>query len=111
YAVLNGLSPITFEEVDIRDPEGIYARGKLAPSVPFFKKLDIDVLITGGDVALSKTFTKDEFNLPGPIKVTAASLTVTLGTSEASVSGNVFFEIERVGKGSLTASLGTEGIE
>lgn len=111
YAVLNGLSPINFEEVDIRDPGGIYARGKLAPSVPFFKKLDIDVVITGSDVALSKTFTKDDFNLPGPIKVTAASLTIMLGTSEASVSGDVFFEIERVGKGSLKGSLGTEGIE
>ena len=101
FAAMQGLSPIEFQEAGL-DDQGVMARGKLKPSLPMLKELEIDILVTGEDVTLSKTFTKDEFNLPGPIKVTGASLTVSVGTSGLGVSGDVFFEIERVGKGQLT---------
>ena len=108
FAALQGLSPIEFQEAGL-DDQGVMARGKLKPSLPMFKDLEIDILVSGEDVTLSKTFTKDEFNLPGPIKVTGANLTVSISTSELAASGEVLFAIDRVGKGQLNGRIGTSG--
>jgi Domain of unknown function (DUF4157) len=108
FATLKGLSPVEFSEVGILE-DGIGAKGKLRPSLPIFKDLELDIAITGEDVTLSKTFTKDDFKLPGPVKVTAASLTLSVGTSELAVSGDVFFEVERLGKGQIAGKVGTAG--
>ena len=106
FLSLQGLSPLEFHYVGFEDPAGLVARGKVRPTLPFVKEgFDIDITVTGEDVTLSKTFTKDDFALPGPIKITSASLTLSLdvGNLEPSFAGDVFFEIERVGKGQLSA--------
>lgn len=97
----NGFSPIEIFDADIED-RGVVARGVLRPDLPIFKDLHIDLTIDGQDVSLSKTFDTSDFNFPGPIRVTDASLTLSAGTAGFTVSGDVFYEIERVGKGKLS---------
>lgn len=109
YMEAQVLSPIEFKEIDMEEGRGFVARGKLAPSIPIFKKLDIDITLDGNDVTLSKTFTKGDFNFPGPIKVPEASLTLALGTDGLSAEGVVLLEIEQLGKGQVTAGVNSSG--
>jgi hypothetical protein len=109
YMEAKALSPIQIKEVDLEEGRGIVARGKLAPSIPLFKKLDIDITIDSNDVTLSKTFTKNDFNFPGPIKVPEASLTLSIGTGGLAAEGVVLIEIERLGKGRISAGVSTKG--
>jgi hypothetical protein len=103
------LSPIEFQSVTLDDERGIQARGKLKPSLPIFKQgLGIEVFWDGNDVGISATFTKDDFAFPGPIQVTAASITLTLSTGDLKIEGDVYLEIQRVGKGKLSAGYSME---
>ena len=111
FAELYELSPVEFSEVTMDEDRGIVARGKVAPSIPIFKKLDIDILVEGDDVSLSKTFKKDDFNFPGPIKVTEAALTISVSTGGLSAEGDVLLAIEGVGTGEISATAGTGGLE
>src|SRR5207247_1907483 len=105
------LSPIEFSEAGIDAERGIYARGKLRPSLPIFKNLELDIGIEGEEAFLSKTFVKDDFQFPGPVKVTEAGLTVTVATSGLAATGTVALEVERVGKGLVVGKVGDSGIE
>ncbi len=97
-----GLSPITMEHVELDPDKGIVGRGKLKPSIPLFSRnVEIDIIIDGDNVYLSKTFDVGEFSFPGPIKVTDSSLTVNAGTKGFEVIGDVFFDVEKLGHGSL----------
>ncbi len=97
-----GLSPITIDNAELDPEKGIIARGKLRPSIPLFSKnVEIDIVIEGDDVYLSKTFDIGDYSFPGPIKVTDASLTVNAGTRGFEVLGDVFFDVEKLGHGSL----------
>jgi len=98
-----GLSPITMDEVELDADKGIVGRGKLKPSIPLFSKnVEVDIVIDGENVYLSKTFDLGEFSFPGPIKVTDSSLTVNIGTQGLEVIGDVFFDVEKLGHGQLT---------
>ena len=96
-----GFSPVEIFDTDIGD-DGLVARGILRADLPLFKDLQLDLTISGGDISLSKTFNSSDFKFPGPIHVTDASLTLSAGTGGFSVSGDVLFEIDRVGKGKLS---------
>ena len=99
---LTGASPIEMSYVELTD-RGFEGRGRLLPTVPLFKDAGIDVVLDGDDVYLSKVFTADELHLPGPIQVTSANLELYAGTLGLGARGTVYFQIERVGQGKLTA--------
>ncbi len=110
FAELYGFSPIEFSEVTF-DEEGLFARGKLLPSLQIFKKLPIDILVRGDDVSLEATLTKDAFALPGPLKVTEGSLTLSLGDQGPQAEGRLGLIVERLGEGSIEARVGADGLE
>jgi outer membrane biosynthesis protein TonB len=109
YAELYALSRAEFQQVDFDPNRGIVARGKLAPSQPFFKRLDIDIVIDDEGVSLEKTFSKSDFNFPGPVQVTDASLTVMLGTGGLEVGGEINLDIPRLGTGTIGGRIGRSG--
>ena len=102
-------SPMEFEDVTFEEGRGFVLRGKLMPTIPIFRKLDIDVVMDGNDLSLSKTLTAQDFNFPGPIKVPEASLTLSVGGSGVRADGEVLLEIERLGKGKINAGIGSDG--
>jgi hypothetical protein len=102
-----GLSPITVDDAFIGD-DSFVVSGHLSPSPAIFKRdLSIDLTIDGNDVSLSKTFTAGEFELPGPVAITDSSLTVSAGTRGLAISGELNFEVDRVGKGALRGAAST----
>lgn len=105
---LPGLSPVTIDSLDIDPNLGFVGRGKLLPSVPLISQADIDLVISGSDVSLQKTFDLNEFDVPSPFSIRTATLTAFMGTQGLGVSGNVAFGIDRVGEGELEASISTE---
>jgi hypothetical protein len=109
YAELYALSRAELDSVEMDEAHGLSARGKLAPSLPFFKKLDIDIVIDSDGVSLEKTFTKTDFKLPGPIQVTDANLTVLLGEGGLEVGGSISIEIPRLGTGTISGRIGRNG--
>ncbi len=98
---LAGMSPIELDNVELTD-RGFVGRGRVLPTIPLIKDIGIDLVLDGDDIYLSKVFTAGELKFPGPIKVTGASLEVYVGT-KIGARGDVYFEIERVGQGKITA--------
>jgi hypothetical protein len=101
-----GLSPIQIAQAELTE-RGIIGRGQLLPSIPLLKDLQIDLVLDGENIYLSKVFSAGDFKFPGPIKVTAASLEVFAGTQGIGARGDVFLTIERVGKGQVTGKAST----
>jgi hypothetical protein len=97
---LRHASPV--EIIDVRMEKSVYITGILRPSLPIFKNLELDITIDGDNVTLSKTFGAEDFNLPKPITINSASLTLGFGTAGLDVRGDILFEIERVGKGKVS---------
>jgi hypothetical protein len=93
-------SPVVIEMAELTD-RGIVGRGKVKPTIPLIKNVELDLILDGDDVYVSKTFAAGDFNFPGPIKATDATLVLFAGTRGIGVEGNLFFEIERVGKGKI----------
>lgn len=112
FAEFKMFSPIEFQTITIDDSKGLWAHGKLMPSLPLFKKLDLDITYDGGDLWISRTFTSDDFENPKPFRITEASLTLAVSPSAGfSIGGDVSFEIERIGKGSISAVKDSDEIE
>jgi len=109
FAEFYAFSPVEFDELSFAEGRGFVMHGKLMPDVPIFQKLDIDVEMDGVDIWLSKTFTANDFKFPGPIKVPEAALTVSAGTGGLKAQGVVLLEVEKLGKGKVTAEIGTKG--
>ncbi|WP_185827223.1 DUF4157 domain-containing protein [Edaphobacter aggregans] len=103
---LKGLSAVQIDEAQLTD-RGLVARGKVQPSIRPFDKVSLDLIIDGDNIYLSKVFSADDFNFPGPIKATSASLEIFAGTQGVGVRGDVHIEIERLGKGKITAGVST----
>jgi Domain of unknown function (DUF4157) len=89
------------------DEDGIVIRGVIHLSLPILKNGDIDIAIEGNDVTFSKTFASSDIQLPGPIEVTQGEITVAAGTRGLAITGELDFEIQRVGKGKLIGKAST----
>jgi hypothetical protein len=109
FAEFKSLSPIEFDDAGYEETRGFYAHGILRPSLPVLRDLEIDVMVDANGITFSKTFTKDNFAIPGPIQITDASVVLSAGTSGFAAEGTVNFEISRLGKGHVTARVGTSG--
>src|SRR5205807_7871705 len=103
-----GASPIEFEQAELVPDKGIVARGRILPTLPLIKDLQIDLVIDGDNVYFSRVFSAGDLKFPGPIHVTNASLEVFAGTQGIGARGDVFFEIDRVGKGKIGGLGSTE---
>jgi hypothetical protein len=110
FASMYGLSAVEFSEATF-DERGLYARGKVAPSLQILKKLPIDVVVEGDDVKLETTITADGLELPKPFKVTEGALVLSLGTNGPEAEGNIGIAIERLGEGRIGVKAGADGIE
>ena len=105
---LKGLSPIEIKSAELTE-KGLVGRGEVVPTLPLIKDVRIDLILDGDDIYLSKVFSAGDLKFPGPIKVTGASLEVFAGTRGVGARGDVFFEIDRVGKGQITGKASTAG--
>jgi hypothetical protein len=104
-----GLSPIQIEDAELSPEQGLVARGQILPSLQIFQGLQIPIIIDGNDIYISKVFSAGDFKLPGPIKVTDATLELTAGTRGIGATGEVLFKIERVGSGKIGAKASSRG--
>ncbi|WP_114750557.1 eCIS core domain-containing protein [Pleomorphovibrio marinus] len=102
-------SPISFSVVDFVPENGIYAVGVIRATLPVINDVEIDLLIDGDVVRISKTFSTGEFQVPPPFEIMDSSLTVFAGTEGLGVEGRVDFGIDRVGEGHIGASASTSG--
>jgi hypothetical protein len=96
-----GASPI--ELLSVRLSESAFeAEGVLKPTMALAKQgLTIDLKIQGDTVTLSKTFSTDELQIPGPVELTESSLTLSIGNRGFEVGGALNFKIDKVGEGSV----------
>jgi hypothetical protein len=93
-------------ELDVAEPDfdkGVVARGRLLPSIPLIAGAEIDVVIDGNDIYLSKVFTAGDFDFPGPIDVGECSLELRLGTQGFAILGEANFAVPNIGTGQITA--------
>lgn len=109
FAEFSKLSPIEFDDAGYDEGRGFYAHGQLRPSLPILQGTAIDVWVDADGITFSKTFTKDNFSIPGPVQITEASVTLGVGTGGLSADGSIGFEISRLGKGRVTARIGSDG--
>lgn len=107
---LPGMSPIQLNSIDIQPGIGIIARGKVLPNVPLIRDADIDILIRGAEIRLSKTFTLGEITVPPPFMLSNSNLSVFYSTEQGvGVEGQTDFEVRQVGEGHIGASQSEEG--
>ena len=98
-------SPIEFHDAGFEPGVGLAARGKINVKLPFLKGgTAIDLIISGNDVIIQKTFEGGEIKLPKPFSIYSSTLSVSMGLGSGfKASGNVNFGIDRVGEGNVSA--------
>jgi hypothetical protein len=109
---LKGASPLRVIDVAMDDLGGVTVRAQVLTDIEMIRNADIQVVITGTEISLQKTFSGSELNLPGPIKITGSSLTVALSNTRGfAVEGQANLAIDKVGTGYIgaDASTGTGG--
>jgi hypothetical protein len=104
---VGGMSPVDISSVDI-DRDGLQIRGRIRPTIPLIANAAIDLVVSGNDLRVEKTFDAGEIQVPRPFSINTCSMTVSLGTrSGLRAEGQLGFEIQRVGRGFLDARVGT----
>lgn len=104
-----GLSLIHFEHPVIEGGNLVIA-GRLTPSLPLLGTTPIDVVLRGRELAFFYYYSVGELSLPVPgISIDDVTLLVSFGTEGFRAEGAVFFSVERLGSGSLTAGVGGVG--
>ncbi len=114
YAVrgfgIKKFSPVEFNSVRFDDANGITIEGKVNPTLGFIEDCSLDLLITDGDVRVSKIFNVGDFNFPAPFGIRESSLTLSLSIAEGlGVEGQIDFGINQVGEGHIGAAASTSG--
>ncbi len=107
---LKGMSPVEIESAELIPGKGIFAKGKIIPTVGILGKDGLDITISGQDVEISKTFYAGDITVPPPFKINDASLTIFAGTAGIGVRGDVNFEIVNVGKGTISGEGKSTGV-
>jgi hypothetical protein len=103
------LSLIEFEPPTIEGGE-LLARARLTPSIPLLGTTPIDVVLSGHEIALVYFYSAGELALPLPgIHIDDATLGIMLGTDGFRAEGAVYFSVDRLGHGSLTADVDGSG--
>ncbi len=105
----SGLSPIVIDDFRLDEKKGIVINGKIKTDLPLFKGAEIDLMVSGKDIRVSKTFSLGEVkSFPSPFKVTDISLSIFASTQSGfGVDGNIDFEVKNLGNGSIKAAAAT----
>jgi hypothetical protein len=106
----SGLSPIVIDEFRLDEKKGIVINGKIKTDLPLFKGAEIDLMVSGKDIRVSKIFSLGEVkSFPSPFKVTDISLSIFASTQSGfGVEGNIDFEVKNLGNGSIRAAAATK---
>jgi hypothetical protein len=99
-----GFSPIAFPELSFDVIDGFVGRGSILPDVPMLKGLEVALVLDAAGIGIEATIGAGNLNLPGPFQVTGGLLSLYAGQGGIAVKGEVFFEIEKLAKGSISAS-------
>ena len=106
----SGLSPVVINDAQFMGRQGIQAQGQVLPDVPLFENLGIDLLVSGEDVQLRRTFVANELNVPAPFEIDYGAISVFWSSSQGvGLEGTLAFSIDRVGTGQLTGGVSSEG--
>jgi hypothetical protein len=101
------LSPIEVTELGM-GAHGVTLRGRIAPTIEPIRRANIQLVIDGDDISIEKQFSAEELEVPAPLRIDEATLTLFVSSRRGvGASGSVFFGIERVGSGQLDATLST----
>jgi hypothetical protein len=84
---------------------GLVGVGRVLPTLPLLQNADILLVLDGRGVGVSALLTGESLTLPGPFSVTGGLLELYAGTGGLEASGRVFFEIERLARGSFGATV------
>lgn len=99
-----GLSPIEIDMMELNDTKGMVIRGRIITDIPILQGANVDLLVEGQDISISKTFDLGEVrNFPAPFTVKDISVSVFASTQRGlGVEGKIMFEIQNLGTGELT---------
>ncbi|MEQ9504507.1 MAG: DUF4157 domain-containing protein [Deltaproteobacteria bacterium] len=104
-----GLSPIRIDTFDILSDAGIVVEGAILPELPLLRG-GIDFALREGAFSLEKTFTGEDLEVPSPFSIRSTSLVLSADTTKGlEATGDIEFGIDRVGQGSLEASVSSGG--
>lgn len=108
---LKALSPVEFDEFDLDNTFNIQARGRVLPTIPFFRDANIQIVIDSRGISVGKVFSSGELRgIPPPFRVTDASLGLFINSQHGFMAtGDVFFAIDRVGTGHVGGFVGADG--
>ncbi|MDO8929137.1 MAG: DUF4157 domain-containing protein, partial [Bacteroidota bacterium] len=108
---LEGMSPIKIDMADIDEKNGLYARGRIIPTLSIIKGVEIDFYIDKDEIRLSKTFVSGDLSdkFPKPFVINQAAVTVSMGNKGFKVEGDLFFEITNVGTGKISGTAKDDG--
>lgn len=99
------LSPIRISEAEMVPYTGFTARGVLQPSIPILRDNPVDVVFSGGDLWLEKTFDAKNLQAPAPLKITGGGITISAGTNGFRVGGTLSAALGTVATASISASI------
>ena len=99
-----GLSPLTWDVFELREPGGLHAEGTISPTIPLIGQTTLGLEIRKGNVFVTKEFSSGDFSVPKPFSVGASSLVLRIGPTGVEIEGKVDFAIESVGEGHLGAA-------
>lgn len=101
-------SPVEFNSVRFDEANGITIIGKVNPTLGLIEDCSLDLLISNGDIRVSKMFSMGDFNFPAPFEIRESSLTLFLSVSDGlGIEGRVDFGINNVGEGHIGAAAST----
>jgi hypothetical protein len=98
------LSPIEFDAIEV-NRSGVYATGRLSPSIPLLSQLPIEVRLRRGALEFGAYYSPENLQLPVPgLRIDEATLGVFYSTADGfGAEGEVFLSVERLGQGFLAA--------
>jgi hypothetical protein len=111
---VRGASPVAFDTLEADMDEGLVGRGLIPkPSWKILERASIYVVSKDGGLGVEATITGDQLSLPGPLRVTGGSLTLSATTGGLEVSGEVGLRIDKLATGSIEAAakMGAAGAE
>lgn len=113
FKKFEGLSPIVVNDLQVDSAKGIMLTGTITADVPLFKGFEIDFAITAEGFMFSTMIDASVISnyFPKPFVVNNANLEISYTSKNNSINllGNIDFEIEKLGKGKLTAGKKGEG--
>jgi hypothetical protein len=103
---LEGMSPVVVDLADIDEKKGLYAHGRIIPTLDIIKGVEIDFYIDKDEIRLSKTFTSADLSekFPKPFVINSAAVTVSMGNKGFEINGDVLFGITGVGTGKISGT-------